>query len=286
MGETRVLVSMVSVKGAPGVTTLALGLAARWPQPGTVVVEADPAGGDLSARFGISHDPGLAAMALAARHTGRVPEPAAWSQRLPCGVEVVLAAPGAAASASLAALATRGGDLLRALAGDRTVVVDAGRWQPDSPATPLVAASDLVLLVARPRLDGVRQCQARAGALAAHCRDSRLVLVGEPKPWPASEIAAVVGVPLVGVVPVDRRGAGVLGGELVPDRGWDRDGWRSWTRLPLLRACHSLARHLASRASSPPTGIVSSAAGRVPRGPAGQGARPVPPVVQPAGVTR
>ena len=58
------LVAMVSVKGAPGVTTLAVGLATRWPRGEAVVVEADPAGGDLSARFGLAHDPGLAAMAL------------------------------------------------------------------------------------------------------------------------------------------------------------------------------------------------------------------------------
>lgn len=285
MGETGVLVSMVSVKGAPGVTTLALGLAARWPQGEAVVVEADPAGGDLSARFGIAHDPGLAAMALSARHAGQVPETAGWLQRLPCGVEAVLAAPGAAASASLSALASRGGELLGALGAGRSVVVDAGRWWPDSPATALLAACDVVLLVAQPRLDDIRQCQARMPALAAQGREVGLVLVGEPGPWSASEIASVVGVPLAGVVPLDRQGAGVLGGQLVPRRGWHRDRWRSWTRLPLPIGCHSLARRLVSQASGAPAEPVP-AAGDTPRGPGGRRIRHAPPAADRAEVTR
>ena len=32
------LIAVASVKGAPGVTTLALGLAALWPEPGAVLV--------------------------------------------------------------------------------------------------------------------------------------------------------------------------------------------------------------------------------------------------------
>jgi hypothetical protein len=285
VGETRVLVSMVSVKGAPGVTTLALGLAARWPRGEAVVVEADPAGGDLSPRFGVAHDPGLATMALAARHAGRAPNPAAWLRRLPCGVEAVLAAAGAAASASLAALESRGGDLLRTLGAGRSVMVDAGRWWPDSPAMPLVAACDLVLLVARPRLDDIRQCRDRVPVLAQPGRDVRLVLVGEPKLWPASEIASAVGLPLAAVVPFDRHGAGVLGGVLMPWQGWDRDRWRPWTRLPLLRACHSMARRLVSRATSRPA-TPASVSGWVPPGPVERQPRRVPPVVGRAEVTR
>jgi len=54
------LVAMCSLKGSPGVTTAALGLAAGWPsaeQP--VVVECDPAGGDLLGRFRLETAPGL-----------------------------------------------------------------------------------------------------------------------------------------------------------------------------------------------------------------------------------
>src|SRR5437763_930180 len=51
-----------------GVSTLALAVAARWPQPGAaLLVEADPAGGDLAARFGLRPAPGLTSAAAAGR---------------------------------------------------------------------------------------------------------------------------------------------------------------------------------------------------------------------------
>lgn len=258
------LVAVASAKGSPGATTLGLGLAARWPHPGAVVVEADPAGGDLSPRFGVPHEPGLAAMALAARHGERV-EPAQWWQELPVGVPVVLAPPGAAARASVSALATRGMPLLRRLAAEHAaVVVDAGRWEPESPTGPLLAAADVVLLLARPNLEEVRQAQARARGLRQLAGDVRLVLAGGRGPWPPGEVAAAMGlapagVPPVGVLPDDPRGAGVLAGRLVPGRGWDRSGWSSWTRLPLLRACHSLAMWLESSVHAPPPPVAASA---------------------------
>jgi hypothetical protein len=217
-----------------------------------VVVEADPAGGDLSPRFGMPHEPGLAAMALAARHSGNKSNPSEWWQQLPLGVAVVLAAPGGAARASVSALAARGVPLLRRLAAEHAVVVvDAGRWQPESPTGPLLAAADVVLLVARPSLEEIRQAQARAHGLRQLAGEVRLVLAGERGLWPPGEVAAAVGVapagvPPVGVLPADHRGAGVLAGRLVPRRGWRRSGWSSWTRLPLLRACHSLALWLDS----------------------------------------
>lgn len=257
------LVAVVSAKGSPGVTTLGLGLAARWPHPDAVVVEADPAGGDLSARFGLAHEPGLAAMALAARHRGEQLDPSQWWQGLPLGAAVVLAPPGAAARASVEALASRGVPLLKQLAAEHAVVVvDAGRWEPGAPTNPLLAVADVVLMVARPNLEEVGQAQARAASLRQQAGDVRLVLAGGRGPWPPGEVAAAVGlapagVPPVGVLPEDRRGAGVLAGRLVPRRGWGRSGWSSWTRLPLLRACHSLARWLDSsvHASTPPAAV-------------------------------
>ena len=244
-----ILVAVVSAKGSPGVTTLGLGLAARWPHPEAVLVEADPAGGDLSARFGLPHEPGLAAMALAARHRDTQQDPVEWLQQLPCGVGVVLAPPGAAARASVSALASRGVPLLKQLAGERAVVVDAGRWEPESPAGPLLAAADVVLLLARPSLEEIGQAQARARALRQLAGDVRLVLAAGRGRWPAGEVAAAVG-----LAP-----AGVLAGRLVPRRGWGRSGWSSWTRLPLLRACHSLGRWLDSSVHAPPPPVAVSA---------------------------
>ena len=44
------LIAIASDKGAPGVTTSALALAAVWPRP-VLLAECDPSGGDLAYRF-------------------------------------------------------------------------------------------------------------------------------------------------------------------------------------------------------------------------------------------
>ena len=68
-GSRMTLVVVGSVAGSPGATRLAIGLAAAWPDAGRrrVVVEADPDGGRLGAELGVGVEPGLMALALAAR---------------------------------------------------------------------------------------------------------------------------------------------------------------------------------------------------------------------------
>ena len=46
-----VLIGLLCAKGAPGVTTSALAIAAQWPRL-AVVVDADPSGGDIAAGLG------------------------------------------------------------------------------------------------------------------------------------------------------------------------------------------------------------------------------------------
>src|SRR5262245_37408551 len=62
------LVSVLYVKSRPGATTTALGLAGVLPDSvRPVVVECDPAGGDLAARHGLTMSPGLVELATATR---------------------------------------------------------------------------------------------------------------------------------------------------------------------------------------------------------------------------
>ena len=49
-GVAMALIAVAADKGAPGVTTTALALAAVWPRP-VLLAECDPAGGDLVYRF-------------------------------------------------------------------------------------------------------------------------------------------------------------------------------------------------------------------------------------------
>src|SRR5436305_12221156 len=88
------LVVVGSVKDAPGVTTLAVGMVAGWPRPDAVLLEADPDGGDLAARFGHHPDPGLMSFAAAARSGIEAGRRRGHVQRLPLDLDVVLAPPG------------------------------------------------------------------------------------------------------------------------------------------------------------------------------------------------
>ena len=80
-----------SLRGSPGVTTLATICAAQWPDP-CVLLEADLSGGVLGQRYGLSAGtPNLVSFAATARH--EMTEEAIWSscRQLPDGVAAVIA---------------------------------------------------------------------------------------------------------------------------------------------------------------------------------------------------
>ena len=228
------LVAVAAVKGSPGVTTLALALGAQ--RPGgqrAVVVEADPAGGDLAARFGLPGQPGLVTLAAAARREQDPGLLEGHTQRLLGGrVSVVLGAAGAE-QARAAVGALTGAGLGWATRPDVVVIMDCGRWDAGSPTTPLLRAADAVLLVVRPRADELAHLAARLPQIAGWRGIPGLVLAGRDGYRP-QEIRHALGVPVMAVVPADPRTAGVL-------RGQAR--WRGRTgRWPLLRAAAGIAR--------------------------------------------
>lgn len=234
------LIALASVKGSPGVTSLAVALAARWPTEGAVVVEADPAGGDLAFRFGHHRDPGLSAFAADTRGGEPGRGLSAYAQRLAVGVDVVFAPAEPEAGQVVRLLAANGLGLLRAAAINRPVLVDVGRLEWGSPALPLACAADLLLVVTRAwpdAFDAVQVRRDRLLGLPGMRAAVRLVLAGDV-PCPPREIAAVIGLPVAGEVPEDPRGAAVLTGRLRPDRGW--------TRLPYVRAAKALAMGLSA----------------------------------------
>lgn len=63
------LLAVASAKGSPGVTTAAMLIGGLWPRP-SVVVECDPAGGDIATRMpsvtGDPLDPQLGLLSLVA----------------------------------------------------------------------------------------------------------------------------------------------------------------------------------------------------------------------------
>jgi MinD-like ATPase involved in chromosome partitioning or flagellar assembly len=82
-----------SVKGAPGVTTVVNLVAATWPeQRRALVVECDPSGGDIAARFQLSSRCGWSSFETASRRGESIPDIGPHLQQLPGGLEVLVGA--------------------------------------------------------------------------------------------------------------------------------------------------------------------------------------------------
>ncbi len=249
------LICLGSVKGSPGVTTFAVALALRWPtaDPPPLVVELDPAGGDLGTRWQTHEQPGLAGMVVAARR-GPLGDGGEWTQRLAIRAEgkesrwpqvhAIVAPPADGAAAAVSEFAAAGSAALAGLAAARTVLADLGRLDPDAPQLALLAKADQLLLVVRPTLDQVRHLATRLPVLRQHSRSIKLLLAGAG-PYAAGEIAEHLGVPVVGTIPADPSSAAVLSGAAKAPMGW--------TRRPLLSAARTAALECASGPTQPQT---------------------------------
>lgn len=211
------VISVSSVKHAPGATTLALALVTAW-STGTnadgrraaVLIEADPAGGDLAGRIGLRLDPGLVSMAASARHPGSPIDITPHLQPLPCGGSVVLGPTRPdQAEAAVRGLADRLPGAVRTIGRG---VMDCGRWAPGSVAEPAMAASDFSLVVAHPDLVGVEHLRSRMDALA-RLTGGRLgiILLGD-RPYGPAVVRQATHCDLVAVLAVDDDGAASLHG--------------------------------------------------------------------------
>lgn len=239
-----------------GVTTAVLAVAAAWPAEREVIVlELDPAGGDLAVRFGLPTEPGLVSLAAAARRELSPETLREHVQRLPGGLPVIVAPTSAEqAQAALRVLAERLEPVLRIDAGI-DVLADCGRLGPPSPAEPVARRTAVTLLVARPTAAEVAHLRARVDALrSARCHVG-LLLIGD-RPYGPDEVAAVLGVPVLGVLADDPQGARMLGGRA--------SGPRALRRSSLITSAADVAARVAAfpgRPSPPGSGPASSRRG-------------------------
>ena len=219
-----------SVRGAPGVTTTSLLLAGRL--PGSVLAEADLAGGVLAVRYQLGREPGLTTLAGA----GPI-EPDGWRDHTQsAGGVTVLVGPDAPES-SESMWHNAGGRLSAILTGiDAPVVVDAGRL---SDRNPLVGSAALVVVVVRPIAEHLVALAHRLGALRRTARTGpvAVVFVGDG-PYRAADVAGPLEVEVLATLPDDPRAAELL-----------RRGGRasSLRRSGLARAAVPLATSIAAR---------------------------------------
>ena len=184
------LIAVASMAGAQGATTTALGLAACWPRAEAVpvVVEADPSGGDLAARWDLEARPGLAeagAAAAAADQPGPGVLTAGAQQIAVAGREVTVVCASMGGSEVAPALAVLTAPGSKALVDpDGWVVADVGRLDEASPAWPLVAAADCTVVVARADLEGLAHLRARFETLAGRAPWWRCCVALTPGSYP------------------------------------------------------------------------------------------------------
>ena len=209
------LIAACSLKASPGVSTLAIALGAVWPEQETpIVVEADPAGGDLLARWRLPDSPDLVSLAAAARRGSDPDLLLRHTHCLPGGLRVVAGPVGAEqAQVALSALVVSGsGHVLRQAANTAglTVIVDCGQVDSGSPVLPIIRTADVLLVVTRPRDEELARIALQMPAIQRWSARPCLVLAGDG--YPSSEVSQVLGIPVLARVPHDSTGAAVLGG--------------------------------------------------------------------------
>ncbi|WP_019901968.1 hypothetical protein [Salinispora arenicola] len=237
------LVMVASVSGAPGVSTAAVGVAALWPNTPGLLVEADPCGGVVAARFGVRQEPGLAALAAAARHGLPAVGPMRFVQVLPLGVHAVVGSGAADTCAgAVSVLASRPA----ALAGlAPVVVVDAGRLYPGSPAQGLLSQVDALVIVTAGDTEHLDHVDTRLAGLRVSVPTPQVgVAVVGKSAYEPQEVSGRLGVPVWAHLPTDRWGAAVLSGRL---------SGPAWTRTRLAQALRGLAATLAAHPQQQPS---------------------------------
>jgi len=257
------LIAIASDKGAPGVTTTALALAAVWPRP-VLLAECDPAGGDLVYRFpaagGGYLDPrrGVLSLAVAARRGMQPQQFWEHTQKLHGGLDVLAGVTNAEQGAGLSLLWGPIGKVLASLS-QADVIADCGRLGADGPLYDLLAEATTAVLVTRVHVADVIRLRDRAIAFAAaaQSRGRRgfgvgVVAVADHKKFQASlgEVQRVLSqasapATVLGGIAHDTKGADLLSGEW----GGNLD------RTALIKTARSVARQLTE--GLPPVGSAS-----------------------------
>jgi len=252
------IVSLSSVAGAPGVSSLTMLLAAGWPaeytaqgstpdaplRMGRVALECDLDGGVYGARYGIGVEPGAATLVSRTRHSttgaldidafGRPVGDQAWVVPGPESAEATRQLwSGVGVAESVATAIAQ---------DDRVWFVDAGRAGSSSPVAPLLGSASLSLLVCRADHESVVQIPPRVNDLRSIGCTVGVVIVGK-SPFPDDQLSEFFDTTLLWALPASE--------SLV---ALSRDVWsskkvrRSLTWRAALDVSHDVAERVAFRA--------------------------------------
>jgi len=182
------LISVMSAKGAPGTTTTSMLLANLWPAD-TLLVDADPLGGDIALRVMGEHgraldpDYGLMSLLPAARR-GLLPEMVPQHAQIALGGQpIVVGLPGPEQALAVAPMWPTLSDVFASVRG-HDVVVDVGQVHQRSSHLAVVERSDLLLCVYRPTAWSAIHTRRRLEGLQDVLRDFplRIGIVGVAAP--------------------------------------------------------------------------------------------------------
>jgi len=233
------VIAMFSLKGSPGVTTLACMLAASWPGPGiATVVEADPAGGDLAGRFGLSAKTGWPSLSAATRRSDGIAAITPHLQKLPGGVPVLVGALGldrcAAGSQEAGILPMRD-----SIEGFQDVaIIDLGRLSVgDELSGSWLRAGDISVVVTSGEASAALQLRQRASELLDLCGGRVGLIVVGNGPYGCSSMSEFTGIESLGDLPCDSVAAAVASGASGSARRLERSSlWIRAGRLAVTMA--------------------------------------------------
>lgn len=237
------LLAVASVKGAPGASTIALGLTATWPRR-ALLAELDPDGGDLRYRLrgedGAPLDAGLGLVGYAA---GVIDGADVFDhvQSVPGGLQVLL---GVSSSTETEAVHGRWASIgaLLDTVPDTDVIADCGRLHPYTPIEDLLPYASALLVATRPTVDAVGHLRSRLRTLRVELPVFVAVVTGVADRRSQREVQIVldecgsdgVSATVLGRIAYDPVGAGTLAGE------WSG----TLSSSPLMRSSRELGHRL------------------------------------------
>jgi hypothetical protein len=248
------IVTFASVKGAPGVTTLASLVGATWPAGRqALLVECDPSGGDLAARFRLSSRTGWSSLLASSRRSASMVALEPHLQRLPGGLDV-LVSPVGPRPESRSIEWERACLALRSWAGGapdtapRDLLLDLGRLCPgDERSEEWLHAADRIVLCMRSDGASAMQLAVRVGSDLARWRECLGLVVVGTDGYSGRAIEKFTGVPVVAEILFDSRSASIADGARKGERRLGRSSLAAESkRLALALAPPTLTRNRSS----------------------------------------